>query len=722
MKLVTRPKPEPAPKNRLVSHHPLGGGINGFTAFDGEGCTIRGQHRYVLLGVGQDQIQNRDGLRFSEIMEFLYPHYRPKIAYTGFYLSYDFSNWFATLPENRARMLLTSEGIAMRQRRNLAPRNGSIPLHLPPHPVEYDKWQFDMLGAKRFKLRPKMCKCEIVSCRCEGKAPWMYLCDTGGYFQTSLINVINPEKWETPIVTDDEYAIIIAGKIRRDKAQLDGEMEFYNRLENEILERVLREYDSGLRAVGVNLSASKWFGPGQAAQAWLKDKAPTGEEIAGSIPQWFLEAARMSYFGGWFEIMMHGIIKGTIHEYDINSAYPYVIASLPCLLHGTYSRGIGNPGHSDGKGLTLVRASVRTRAYPREYRKRNDYIGAMLHRDRKGRISRPMITEGWFWLHELEAAQRAGCINRNVRFLEWVSYEPCNCPAPMRGIADLYQHRLSMGKDSPMGKAAKLVYNSGYGKFAQSVGMPVFGNPIYASLITAGCRTQILDAIASHPKGKADVAMVATDAVYFLSEHPSLPLSERLGEWDHSLKHNITLFKPGVYWDDKARKMVTENKTPTFKARGINAADFAGELGRIDREFGGWNGTPPPIERHDGSKAAGWPSVEFRPSFAMTTALQALRRSDWNQAAHVDSPGLPVTQSASPFDKRCEISYDRTMDVYRSQPPWYGLEQNGDNPASYPYEKRFGMEDPWSEERMSVNGVTPDGYVGDEYRFLVGKE
>jgi hypothetical protein len=729
MKMIVRAKPTDQRKRhdqndrkKRVSHHDLGGGIDRFIAFDGEGCMVNGNHEYVLLGVGQNQYENPRGLWFEEIMSFVYSQYKPKTAFTGFFLGYDFTRWFATMPLDRAAMLLTREGIAARQRKNLKPRNGIVPVHLPPHPVEYAGWQFDLLGTKRFKVRPKACNCKITSCDCP-KEPWMYLCDTGGYFQMSLVNVINPEKWEDPIVTDEEFNIIVEGKMRRDKAQLDDEMRFYNRLENEILERVMREYNLGLKQIDVHLSASKWFGPGQAAQEWLKKKAPTGEEIRDNVPKWFLEAARMSYFGGWFEVFMHGIIKGITHEYDINSAYSAIIAGLPCLLHGTYSRGKGKPGNSNGKRLCLVRASVRTRAYPRESRGRKDYIGAMLHRDARGRISRPMITEGWYWLHELEAAQKAGCINRGgIVFHEWVQYIPCECPPPMRDIAGLYEHRLAVGKNSALGKAAKTVYNSGYGKFAQSVGQPIFGNSVYASLITAGCRTQILDAIATHPNKQRDVAMVATDGVYFLTPHPGLPISEKLGEWEHSEKSNLTLFKPGVYWDDKARQMVAENKTPTFKARGINAADFSKELGRIDQEFDSWASTPPRIQRHDGTKARGWPAIEFRPSFAIVSALQAIIRHDWSQAGHVDSPGKPVTQSSSPFDKRIDAWYDDTVNVTRSQPPWFGMNQGKDDCASYPYEKRFGMEDPWSEERLSANGLTPDGYVGDEYRFLVGKE
>lgn len=695
-------------KDPRTSHHGSQAGVRNFTALDGEGFTAKGKHCYQLFGIGQDQIEDSSGLGFTDVMQFLYDHRKEQTAFTGFYLGYDFSQWFSSLPEERAAMLLTERGRAIRRHR----RPG-----LAPHPVEWRSWQFDILGMKRFKLRPKLCDCRIQSCKCPHE-PWMYVCDAGPFFQSSLLSVIDPRQWPEPIVTPEEYAMVEAGKMRRAVARLDDESREYNRLENAILERVMGTLNKGFKEIGVSLPASKWFGPGQVAQASLKGKAPAIGEYLEIIPEWFLEAARASYFGGWFEIPVHGLIPGISHEYDINSAYPYIISRLPCLLHGDYTRGSGKPVTKAGD-LCLVRARVQTRAYGEK--REPDYIGAMLHRDQDGRISRPRITEGWFWLHELEAAKRAGCVN-TVKLYEWCNYAPCDCPPPLADTAELYEMRLRVGKDTPLGKACKLVYNSRYGKFAQSVGEPIYGNPIYASLITAGCRTMILDAIATHPDGKKAVAMVATDGVYFLSPHPGLRLSKALGDWEHAEKENLTLFKPGVYWDDKARAAVAEGDTPAFKARGINAKDFAGQLSGVDAMFASWGIVTPSLS------SGRWPSVKFTPSFSMVSALQALRRNDWSLAGHVESAPEPLEQNSNPQAKRATPWYDPDMGVHRTEPRWFGegsgLYYNGKKTIidvrSTPYEKRFGLDDPWSEESLSAHGLTMDGYTGEEFRFALG--
>src|ERR1700704_5024609 len=569
------------------SHHPQWSEkpVN-FVGVDGEGISLPdGSHSYALFGVGNVQIQNSMGLQWDEVFDFLYGLYRPRTAFVGFYLGYDFTQIFKTLPEDRARMLLTAEGRLLRKHR-IAGK--------PPHPVEANGWHFDVLGMKRMRIRPKACGCSVVTCKCT-HPPWQYVCDVGHFFQTSFLTAIDPSKWPSgrEIVTRDEYELIRIGKENRSEAiAVDDDMRMYNQLENDVLCRMMRVVDEGFHAIGVHLTSSKWFGPGQAAQTWLKKiQVPTGEQIREVVPDAFLEASRCAYFGGWFEISVHGIVPGISHEYDVNSAYPAIIANLPCLLHGRYSIGEGIPDTHPGD-LCAVYARILAPGMPGAAITQR--LGTMLHRDPHGRILRPLATQGWFWWDELQAANRARLVkrldkHRKQRILHWVKYEPCNCDPPMAAISDLYLRRLEVGKNTPMGKGARLVYNSDYGKFAQSVGDPIYGNPVYASRITSGCRTQILEAVGTHPDGMSAVCMVATDGVYFMSPHPSLPISSKLGEWDHAEKANLTLFKPGVYWDDATRERIANGKSAAFKARGFKASDFIRQIESVDDTFIAWN-------------------------------------------------------------------------------------------------------------------------------------
>lgn len=671
-----------------------------FVGIDGEGVTDEktGKHSYVLLGVGNEQISDETGLDFNTIFSFLYScmdhEHERKTAFVGFFLGYDFTQWFKTFPAAKAAKLLTSQGQAQRKNK-VAGR--------PPVPVSVDDWQVDILGGKRFKLRPKTCDC--VYCK-HPKKPWMYICDTGSFFQTSFLNVIDPDTWAVPIVTREEYETIKKGKEIRSDAVLDDDMRRYNRLENVILaERVLPALEDGLRQLSVGLSVKQWFGPGQAAQKWMKGCAPTSEDIRKRIPILFLEAARKSYFGGWFEIMCHGYIPGITWEYDINSAYPFIISRLPCLLHGRYESGTTDSPPDLQGSITFVFARVWSKP---EGSSDRTYIGGMPFRDASGSIRRPVLSEGWINLAELEGAKRAGLVC-SADISEWHAYHPCDCPPPLRGMEDLYLTRLRIGKDTPLGKGSKLIYNSVSGKFAQSVGDSIiFGNPVYACLITSGCRIMILDAIASHPKGKSDVLMVATDGVYFRSPHPDLPLGNALGKWEEKQKRNLTLFKPGVYWDDKAREAIQRDELPSFKARGISPRDFSAHLSQIDDEFRSM-----PMDLRD----AQWPAITYESRFAMVSALTALRRNQWDLAGAVTHP--EITQSADPSKKRQDPYWDG--DIIRSEPwppiPLWSIRDRARSGyadmTSCPYEKRFGLADPHSQESREYYGITPDGTLTD---------
>jgi len=678
-----------------------------FVGVDGEGGGDD-PSRYVLFGIGEEHIENgTEGLTWKECFSFLYREFRRRgsgVAFVGFFLGYDFTQILKSLPEERARTLLTREGI--RKRAHQTPNR-------QPHPVEFEGWQFDILGSKRLRIRPKNCGCRIVSCKCP-KASWCYLCDVGSFFQTSFLNVINPAGWDTPICTQEEYEKVKAGKERRETAQLDDDMREYMHLEIELLERVMRALNEGFKSIGIRLTPKQWFGPGQAAARWLKGKVPKREDWYKEIPAWYLDAARSSYYGGWFETFCHGYIKGEVHEYDINSAYPSTIARLPCLVHGRYTRGEGRPtGSVAGAAYTLVKARVRTDRKPNRAGKRagmESPVGAMLHRNSDGSVCRPDITEGWFWMEELLYARRAGFVGK-VDYREWVSYAPCDCAPPFEGIRELYETRLRVGKNSVLGKACKLVYNSCYGKFAQSIGAPEYGNPIYASKITSGCRQQVTDAIESHPGGSQMLAMVATDAVFFLAPHPDLAVSNLLGEWDYNNRRNLTVFKPGVYWDDETRDQIRRAEKPKFKTRGINAAKFAEEIWKIDHWFQGWDPRGDTIE---------WPDTEFESGFSIVTALQALSWGKWDVAGRNNPRN--VFHTSNPRSKRRGVHHDDKTMVWRSGIIRRDFDwETGDfeNVISKPYEKFFGLDDPFSEESRTEYGVTEDGTVADAFRWLI---
>lgn len=726
-----------------------------FVAIDGENITAHPDSPYGLLGMGTEpSLENPNrNLTFDEILTYLWSHFDindPKIIYIGFFLAFDFNNWFQTLPEERAKMLLTQEGKQSRKWKR------------GYHVVRYNGWEFDCIGMKQFKFRKAVCECAILPnvhqrkvwangithcCdkpwepHCDHKQnPYMCINDVGPFWQSSFLKVINRKKWvhkdcdqcvtkkgkENPCkvhepCTKEEYAIIEEGKKNRPNAPLDDKMRTYNNLENEILARVMSMLDGGFREMGVKLNRSNYYGPGQAAQTWLNNENMVTRYVLDGcasecerkhlhntriVPEWFRLAAQVSYYGGRFEIMVHGVIPGLTYEYDINSAYPNIIYRLPCLQHALYTKGNGKPPKLNPDEFCLVKVAVGGNGEINDEFDDPPFLGTLPFRNTKGGISWPLIIrDGWYWLHEIKASEKAGCIGE-VQYKEWMKLTPsCDCELPLRKVKDLYEDRLKAGKETPLGKARKNVYNSIYGKFAQSIGAARYGNPIYASLITSGCRIQILDAIRTHPQGKEAVAMIATDAVFFLTEHPKLEkmINEKLGNWERTVHEELTLFKPGVYWNAQTLKdLDLENPDLSFKARGVNAKSFAKELRGLAATFRSWQL----------GKIRKIPETTYNPEFAIISCLQALQRGDWSLAAKTTNGQecKLLKQSARWTNKRGrELFHDSEREIWRSHP----IVQWTDG-ITKPYEKRFGLEDPFSDESLAIAGITPDGYGGTE--------
>ena len=433
-----------------------------FIMVDGEGSGDGAKHKYVLLGVGDKQLERPSGFNdITEIFGFLYECFEenPGACFAGYYLSYDFTMWLRLLPRDRAFYLLTEDGRRKRARICACPRTKRCKhSRLAPHACEYRGWQFDVLGYKRLRLRPKTCDCRVVTCKCAGQAEWMYINDAGPFFQASLLTVIKPEAWREPFITQAEYDQIKTGKESRGTAVLDDDMRAYNRLENNIGARLLGELNHGFTSAGIRLNKRQWFGPGQAAQAWMAadHKLERATDAVRALPRRLREALIATYYGGWFEIPMHGHLPGITYEYDLNSAYPTIASRLPCTC-GKWTHGTGPPGHLSHKWLMTGEPSALMLCYVMVQGK-SPYLGPLPYRDANGGVYRPHYTTGWYWAHEIDAAKRAGLIS-DVTYYQWWRYEPCKHRPPLRGLTGLYEGRQRVGKDSAAGKAYKLVYN-----------------------------------------------------------------------------------------------------------------------------------------------------------------------------------------------------------------------------------------------------------------------
>lgn len=256
----------------------------------------------------------------------------------------------------------------------------------------------------------------------------------------------------------------------------------------------------------------------------------------------------------------------TVYGYDISSAYPYHLFQLPCLACGRWQY---TTKERDLRGCTTALVHY-------SYRARRKYTWAPYPvRAADGSICYPSRGEGWVWLSEFDAGRR---LFETVRFLgAWVYRTDCDCH-PFASVPDLYRQRVSLGKDAA-GIVLKLAINSLYGKLAQSTGInPRYQSWVWAGMVTAGTRAQILDLMAVAPH-MTDILAIATDGVYSrrklkcprpIDTGTFDVVNEKgehkpLGGWEEKEYPNGLFFvKPGIYFapDDA-------DKDDALRARGI---------------------------------------------------------------------------------------------------------------------------------------------------------
>ena len=500
-----------------------------FVGVDGEGgnkfiCspdgTITKHHEYYLIRVGDHLLRSQQALSSHQILDFLTSiPYTDRNIYVAYFFDYDVSMILRDLPVERLDRLVHRE------------KRQSEDFYFPAS-LDWHEFKIDYMPHKFFSVKRRNSQHSFI------------VHDVGTFFQCSFVRAL--KRWE--IGSSEQLRMISQGKAQRSVfGQLSEDTVKYNQMEVSLLEELMTEFRSICGDLG--LRPHKWEGPGYLATSLFRQfNTVKNKDLSLLHDQTILNAAQASYYGGRFEVSATGLFNGPIYEYDIHSAYPYAMTQLPCLEHMKihYLRTLPKDG-----SLYLAHGKYSSRSSHHAW-------ASFPWRSKTGTICFPINGSGWYWSHEIEARMpwQNFMPDKVIQFIPQCDHKPFSW------VGDKYQERLNLGASS-RGLAMKLVLNSLYGKMAQSIGKPVYSNPIWASLITSITRAKILDALkldnANSPG--LHVLMVATDAVYSLVPL-ELPISDALGDWScevHSLLHII---QPGVYFTDKDN---------IVKSRGINA-------------------------------------------------------------------------------------------------------------------------------------------------------
>lgn len=418
-------------------------------------------------------------------------------------------------------------------------------------------------GAEKYERHHKRDGSRIWRLTAHDKAT---LWDVWGFFQGTFIAAL--DRW---LPDDADYQFIVRMKGDRsvfDRSEINT-IRQYNAAELRCLVAMMDKVRDAVRGMG--LSISRWDGAGAIAAAMFR--AHEVKRHMAETPGPVFDAARVAYSGGHIEMCKLGYHRGTVHHYDISSAYPHQFRLLPSLAGGTWHHGTGTPP----EGFTLVSVQFRFTPgmpfYPLFYRQEN---GAILYPERGA---------GWYWFPEFDVARafaaRYGAIE--FRIVEWWSFHPAANVRPFAWIETYFDRRKWLIDDAKARGVPRpgeeytlrLGYNACYGKTAQQVGArwqdgelvpPGCFQLEWSGYVTAGCRAQVMAAAMQAPD--AIIAM-ATDGLFSLRPLDlDCPAEKILGTWEYTRHDGMTAVMPGVYW-------LHDGERTTHHSRGFKLSDVS---------------------------------------------------------------------------------------------------------------------------------------------------
>lgn len=663
-----------------------------YAGIDGEGQG-RSDHRYVMLawsnesGTCRRAIEAPEGDRLTTVQCLDFILSIPNFARIyAFAFNYDLTKILGDIDNETLYLLFRPE---LRKRKPKYRKLG-------PRPVRWGPYQLNMMGSKFSVKRGK-----------RRRVIW----DTFKFFQSKFTAALEDWKVGTPDVLQRMTAM---KEQRKDFDKLTRKQILdYCYDECAYMATLARKLIEAHEAAGIHLRS--YHGAGSTASAILKKLKI--DKIVRHGPPEIDHMVASGFFGGRFENDVIGVIEGPLDGWDISSAYPYQISFLPCLSCGIWRHT------TDRKDLeTATTAIVR---YGLGKPPKGMSWGPFPFRLKTGSIAFPSTSGGgWVWLSEYLEGER---LFPHVAFREaWVYRTTCK-HRPFEEFPNIYRERLRIGKEGP-GKVLKLGSNGGYGKMAQSVGDdPPFQSWIWAGMITAGTRAQLLTMLGLH-KDRSNLLMMATDGIITrekikppkprdtgtfdcVDEHGK-PANKPLGGWERKIiKDGMFFARPGVYFPLQPK----ESEMKNIRARGIGRRNA---LSSYRKMIEAWQAGKPHVQiakvaRFNGAKSSigrsGKPDAYEYTRHALlnddnepvTDALGnwLVRYGQWTER--------PIELSFNPLPKRESVNRDGQTLKIRAFPQ---------DLVSLPYDRSLLSLEAWNLKRFAAEVLEqPDGTDFAEY-------
>lgn len=600
--------------------------------FDGE---AQGNDYNLLTCSNGNYLYNPQGsLGTEECFKFLCMQGEPSTLHFGFAFGYDINMMLVDLDKTQLARLARFKR------------------------VRWQNWFIDHIPGKRFGIR------NIAT------GDYCTIWDLFPFVQCSFVKWI--KEWE---LADVETV----ARIKRMKELRDV---FDTQSFEDILKYCLEECTIGVigarkligtcESVGIHLTS--FYGAGSLASAMLKKHNIFN--YLGKTPPEIEALADLAYFGGRSEISLIGRAKGPLHAFDINSAYPAGAAEAPCLVHGEWI--------ADNAFDYIDKALPKFALCEVEWdlRERKElWFGPFPVRPKRGSIRYPLSGSGWYWSVEIDAARRMYPYQITIKNVH--RFDPKCTHQPFSFVRYTYDERRALKKVGNFGHMPlKLGLNSLYGKCAQKIGAAPYRCLVWAGWITAFTRAKILDAVAQDPEA---ILSIATDGIVSKREL-DLPVSGKLGEWEHKVISWIFIAQCGVYFYDDGT-VNDEGEKITKKSRGFLAKELSMEMIEAELKAKG---------------VLGKVEVSARRFIGYKSALKRKNWDEWRQwhdvAKQLRLRSEPRRRTIGGIERlpqlaRCIGSVIIDKDFIRTIPP---LDSSEFKPDKYDVEDRFVLD--WNAE------------------------
>jgi hypothetical protein len=492
-------------------------------ALDGEGVTIHGDHKYILLQSSTGKtLFNANGITTQEAFNWLVDLSEdyPNALFVSFGFGYDINK---ILKDLRPTMIKTL-------RRN----------------------EYLLVGDFRVWWRSN--KFFGV-----GKETNTTVWDLRSFFRGSFIAACQEFLGGVP-------EVIATGKANRSGFKLEDleTIKEYNSKELELMVLLAERIRHKLDDLGIRLN--RFDGSGSIAAAIMraqqvKEHIPEPDELVKKL-------SAAAFIGGRIECIQYGHSTRGGYQYDMRAAYPWAMTQLPSF-NGTWKHHATDPGQ---RPFTLY--SVKWSGWS------DPVLPAPLpFRTSSGAIVFPAKGRGLVWSPEVENLRGMGAETIHYEIVEAWEFVPNDTEMrPWSFMSDLYDKRQQLEADGNKGAASilKLGTNSIWGKLAQRVGHDDTKAPGFHHLAAAGLVTSIVRAEVYRlaMTDLENVIAIETDAVVTRTRLKNWKAisGPSMGQWKETRFGSLTYCNTGLAFAEMS------DGTKIMRTAGIRRGDLSVEM------------------------------------------------------------------------------------------------------------------------------------------------